>query len=271
METIQRKAVDLSHNSKHTTQQQNEDEENNPPTAEEIDEERGSLVEVPKDPEIIPEGIGYDDTGIITDDMLDIVVPHSTADVVHSKLIDLLSQFSAPRYAFKSILDLMKEAHIDGFDFLVQHPTLDTVMNNLRKTFPAVPQPKQTIVSLYRDDFGEDMDPLLRTALECRQWDKMTVHHFDFEHRSWYQNTWDQMGLVEGEDFLSPQIIYLDALAVSKMGRYTLEPMTGCPAWVKREVRNTIAAWYHMGYIPNLDQQSSSRKKMNYTKKRQGR
>eukprot|EP00978_Attheya_sp_CCMP212_P010505 scaffold25441_cov41-Attheya_sp.AAC.2 len=36
--------------------------------------------------------------------MLDIVVPHSTADAVHSKLIDLLSQFSAPRYAFKAIL-----------------------------------------------------------------------------------------------------------------------------------------------------------------------
>eukprot|EP00978_Attheya_sp_CCMP212_P038953 scaffold198184_cov31-Attheya_sp.AAC.1 len=48
------------------------------------------------------------------------------------------------------------------------------------------------------------------------------------------------MGLVEGEDFLSPQIIYLDASAVSKMGRHTpLEPMTGCPAWVKREVRNS--------------------------------
>eukprot|EP00978_Attheya_sp_CCMP212_P009428 scaffold22307_cov29-Attheya_sp.AAC.7 len=79
------------------------------------------------------------------------------------------------------------------------------------------------------------------------------------------------MGLEEGEYFLSPQIIYLDALAVSKMGRHTLEPMTGCPVWVKREVRNTIAAWYPMGYIPDLDQQSSSRKKTNYTKKRQGR
>jgi hypothetical protein len=64
-------------------------------------------VEVPKDPEIsIPEGLGYDEIGTITDDMLAIVVPHSTADVVHSKLIDLLSQFSAPRYAFKAILDL---------------------------------------------------------------------------------------------------------------------------------------------------------------------
>eukprot|EP00978_Attheya_sp_CCMP212_P010693 scaffold26017_cov86-Attheya_sp.AAC.2 len=79
------------------------------------------------------------------------------------------------------------------------------------------------------------------------------------------------MGLVEGDDFLSPQIIYLDASAVSKMGRHTLELMTGCPAWVKREVRNTIAAWYPMGYIPDLDQQSSSSKKTNYTKKRQGR
>eukprot|EP00978_Attheya_sp_CCMP212_P011345 scaffold28009_cov66-Attheya_sp.AAC.1 len=47
--------------------------------------------------------------------------------------------------------------------------------------------------------------------------------------------------------------------------------MTGCPAWVTREVRNTIAAWYPMGYIPDLDQQSSSRKKTSYTKKRQGR
>eukprot|EP00978_Attheya_sp_CCMP212_P018959 scaffold52521_cov35-Attheya_sp.AAC.1 len=151
METIQRKAVDLSHNSKHTTQQQTEDEENNPHIAEEIDEEWAQdellnanepqddagltdavvRVEVPKDPEIIPKGLGYDDIGTITDDMLDIVVPHSTADVVHSKLIDLLSQFSASRYAFKAILDLMKEAHTDGFDFMVQHTTLDTVMNNL--------------------------------------------------------------------------------------------------------------------------------------------
>eukprot|EP00978_Attheya_sp_CCMP212_P017678 scaffold47365_cov68-Attheya_sp.AAC.2 len=189
---IQRKAVvDLSHDSKHTTQQQTDDEETNTPTAEEIDEEGGSLssihengrlfgdkdnesevdedeieiqfdieaqdellnehesqddagltdtgarVEVPKDPEIIPEGLGYDDIGIITDNMLDIVVPHSTADVLHN-----------------------------GFDFLVQHPTLDTVVNTLRKSFPVVPQPKQTIVSLDRDDFGEDMNPLLRKALE---------------------------------------------------------------------------------------------------------
>eukprot|EP00978_Attheya_sp_CCMP212_P025391 scaffold81594_cov61-Attheya_sp.AAC.4 len=169
----------------------------NPPTAEEIDEERGSLFsihengrlfgdadnaskvdedeieiqfdieaqddgKVLKDPEIIPEGLGYDDIGIITYNMLDIVVPHR-----HSKLIDLLSQFSSPRYAFKAILDLMKESCIKDFDFLAQHPTLDIVMlNNLRKSFPAVPQPKQTIVSLERDDFGEDMNPLLRTALE---------------------------------------------------------------------------------------------------------
>eukprot|EP00978_Attheya_sp_CCMP212_P005526 scaffold12431_cov57-Attheya_sp.AAC.1 len=82
---------------------------------------------------------------------------------------------------------------------------------------------------------------------------------------------WDQMGLVEGVDFLSPQIIYLDALAVSKMGRHTLEPMTGCPVWVKSEVRNTIANWYPMGYIPDLDQQSSSRKKTNFIKARKGR
>eukprot|EP00978_Attheya_sp_CCMP212_P021888 scaffold64342_cov48-Attheya_sp.AAC.6 len=306
---------------KDTTQHQTDDEETNTPTAEEIDEEGGSLssihengrlfgdednesevdkdeieiqfdieahqdellnthesqddagltdtgvrVEVPKDPEIIPEGLRYDDIGNITEDMLDIVVPHSIADAVHSKLIDLLSQFSAPRYALKGILDLMKEAHTDGFDFLVQHPTLDTVMNNLRKSFPAVPQPKQTILSLERDDFGVDMNPLLRTSLERRQWDKMTVHHFDFEQSvkfglskneifgdinnlvvnpgnpfgrfkpdnlneicsgSWYQYTWDQMDLVEGVDFFSPQIIsYLDALAVSKMGRHTLEPMT---------------------------------------------
>ena len=363
--TIQTKDVDLSHQSKHTTQQQIHDhEENNTNTAEEVEEgskslasihENGRLfgdedyeseveenemeiqfdidaqdellnthesqddtgltdtgvrVEVPKDPEIIPEGLGYDEIGTITDDMLDIVVPHSTADVVHSKLIDLLSQFSAPRYAFKAILDLMREAHIDGFDFRVEHPTIDTIMHNLRKRFPVVPQPKQTIVSLERDDLGEEMNPQLRTALERRQWDKMTVHHFDFEKSvkfglsnneifgdinnlvvnpdnpygrfkpdslneicsgSWYQNTWDQMGLVEGIDFLSPQIIYLDASAVSKMGRHTLEPMTGCPAWVKREVRNTIAAWYPMGYIPDLDQQSSSRKKTNYTKARKGR
>eukprot|EP00978_Attheya_sp_CCMP212_P035976 scaffold159919_cov37-Attheya_sp.AAC.1 len=45
----------------------------------------GVRVEVPKDPEIIPEGLGYDDIGIITYDMLGIVVPHSTADVAHSK------------------------------------------------------------------------------------------------------------------------------------------------------------------------------------------
>ena len=219
--TIQTKDVDLSHQSKHTTQQQIHDhEENNTTTAEEVEEgskslasihENGRLfgdedneseveenemeiqfdidaqdelvnthesqddtgltdtgvrVEVPKDPEIIPEGLGYDEIGTITDDMLDIVVPHSTADVVHSKLIDLLSQFSAPRYAFKAILDLMREAHIDGFDFRVEHPTIDTIMHNLRKRFPVVPQPKQTIVSLERDNLGEEMNPQLRTALE---------------------------------------------------------------------------------------------------------
>jgi hypothetical protein len=47
--------------------------------------------------------------------------------------------------------------------------------------------------------------------------------------------------------------------------------MTGCPGWVKREVRNTIVPWSPIGYIPGLDQQSSSRKKTNYTKKRKGR
>eukprot|EP00978_Attheya_sp_CCMP212_P040694 scaffold225093_cov68-Attheya_sp.AAC.5 len=53
--------------------------------------------------------------------------------------------------------------------------------------------------------------------------------------RSWYQHTWEQMGLKEGVDFLSPpQIIcYLDALAVSKMGRHTLEHMTGCSSMGK--------------------------------------
>eukprot|EP00978_Attheya_sp_CCMP212_P040691 scaffold225093_cov68-Attheya_sp.AAC.2 len=52
-------------------------------------------------------------------------------------------------------------------------------------TFPTtVPQPKQSILSLEKDDLGGDMNPQPRTALERRQWDKMTVHHFDFEEES---------------------------------------------------------------------------------------
>ena len=75
----------------------------------------------------------------------------------------------------------MKEAHSEGFDFLTDHPTLSAVMNRMSKKFPAVPKPKQSIVSLERDDAGEEMNPQMRTALERRQWDKIAVHHFDYE------------------------------------------------------------------------------------------
>jgi hypothetical protein len=51
----------------------------------------------------------------------------------------------------------------------------------MSKKFPAVPKPKQSIVSLERDDAGEEINPLLITAFEHHQWDKMTVHHFDVE------------------------------------------------------------------------------------------
>ena len=54
------------------------------------------------------------------------------------------------------ILDLMKEAHSEVFDFLTDHPTLSAVMNRMSKMFPALPKPKQSIVSLERDDPGED-------------------------------------------------------------------------------------------------------------------
>jgi hypothetical protein len=274
------------------------------------DTDIGVVLDVPHDPNIIPDNLSYEEIGIITDDMLDTVVPHSTSDLIHSKLIDLLSQFNAPRYAFKKILDLMKEAQLEGFDFVTDHPSLTAVMNRMSRKFPAVPKPKKSIVSLERDDAGEEMNPQMRTALERRQWDKIAVHHFDYEQTikfnhsknevfgniknldvdpanpfgrfkpsrlnsiqsgSWYQNTWDQMGLVDGVDFLESHLIYVDASAVTSMGRHALEPMTGCPAWVTREVRNTIVPWYPMGYIPDLDQQSSSRKKTNYTKKRKGR
>ena len=106
---------------------------------------------------------------------------HSTSDLIHSKLIDLLSQFNAPRYALKKNLDLMKEAHLEGFDFLTDHPSLTAVMNRMSRKFPAVPKPKKSIVSLERDDAGEEMNPQMRTALERRQWDKIAVHHFDYE------------------------------------------------------------------------------------------
>jgi hypothetical protein len=75
----------------------------------------------------------------------------------------------------------MKEAHSEGFDFLIEHPTLSAVMNKMSKKFPAVPKRKQSIVSLERDYAGEEMNPLLTTALERHQWDRMTVHHFDVE------------------------------------------------------------------------------------------
>jgi hypothetical protein len=47
-------------------------------------------------------------------------------------LIDiLLSQFNAPpQDAFKEIPYFMKEACIDNFDFIREHPTIDVVMNN---------------------------------------------------------------------------------------------------------------------------------------------
>ena len=79
-------------------------------------------------------------------------------------------------------LDLLKEAHSEGFDVLTDHPTLSAVMlERVSKNFPAVPKPKQSIVSLERDDAGEERNPQMRTALERRQWDKIAVHHFDYE------------------------------------------------------------------------------------------
>jgi hypothetical protein len=45
---------------------------------------------------------------------------------------------------------------------------------------------------------------------------------------------------VEGVNFLDTHFIYMDASAVTSMSRHALEPMTGCPCWVKREVRNTV-------------------------------
>jgi hypothetical protein len=39
----------------------------------------GVVLDVPKDPEIIPPNLGYDEIGIITDAMLDKVIPHSTS------------------------------------------------------------------------------------------------------------------------------------------------------------------------------------------------
>ena len=86
------------------------------------DTDIGVVLDAPHDPNIIPDNLSYEEIGIITDDMLDTVVPHSTSDLIHSKLIDLLSQFNAPRYAFKKILDLMKEAQLEGFDFVTDHP-----------------------------------------------------------------------------------------------------------------------------------------------------
>jgi hypothetical protein len=77
----------------------------------------------------------------------------------------------------------MKEAHSEVFDFLIDHPTLSAVMNRMSKKFPAVPKPKQSIVSLERDDDGEEMNPLMRTSLERRQWDKIAVHHFDYMNK----------------------------------------------------------------------------------------
>ena len=65
------------------------------------DTDIGVVLDVPHDPTIIPDNLSYEEIGIITDDMLDTVVPHSTSDLIHSKLIDLLSQFNAPRYELK--------------------------------------------------------------------------------------------------------------------------------------------------------------------------
>jgi hypothetical protein len=64
----------------------------------------GVVLDVPNDPNIIPANLSYEEIRIITDNMLDKVVPHSTSDLIHSKLIDLLSQFNVPRYALRKIL-----------------------------------------------------------------------------------------------------------------------------------------------------------------------
>ena len=51
----------------------------------------------------------------------------------------------------------MKEAKLEGFDFVTDHPSLTAVMNRMSSKFPAVLKPKKSIVSLERDDAGEEI------------------------------------------------------------------------------------------------------------------
>eukprot|EP00978_Attheya_sp_CCMP212_P005590 scaffold12534_cov63-Attheya_sp.AAC.3 len=91
-----------------TTQQQTEDEENNPATAEEIDEERGSLSSIHENARLFGD---TDNESEVDEDEIEI-------------RFDIEAQ------------DELLNAH-EPQDDTVQHPTLDTVMNNLRKSFPA--------------------------------------------------------------------------------------------------------------------------------------
>jgi hypothetical protein len=63
------------------------------------------VLDVRNDPNIIPAtNLSYEEIRIITDDMLDKVVPHSTSDLIHSKLIDFYLNSMHPDMHLKKIL-----------------------------------------------------------------------------------------------------------------------------------------------------------------------
>ena len=85
-------------------------------------------------------------------------------------------------------------------------------------------------------------------------------YYDDLDQSGIYQHTFTKTIQDQSKELLTPLIIYCDETNLDTFSKLTLHPVVITLAIFNRQTRNLSMAWRPIGYLPNFDEQSCSKK-----------
>ncbi len=203
-------------------------------------------------------------------------ISHTNTDVANVALLQLLSKWDCPIYAYEAILHWASNASHNKVDFqdgfyrratFINALSTQLCLDQLRPISTTIKQEGKDVrdavvftypfVAMIKSMLG---DPELMKAENLVVNQGVGSNPFakyvspdgrigEINSGSWYSDTHDMMITNEEVEFLCPIVIYLDKTFIDVKGRYQMEPVVFTLSIFNQKLRNQSHAWRHLAYM----------------------
>jgi hypothetical protein len=233
------------------------------------------------------------------------------SEIAYMRIWDFVDRMHAPLYAFDDLLVILREEALSKrFDATAVHPSRQSFFKKMIAVFGNGVLPKCVTIDLEIDDFNKNNPNYERSCLEIADIfvfdateqavsllqdmgimsdiNNLAVNLLnpfgrymspdgrlgEVNSGKWYDRAYNNLinSKAEPPEFLIGVILYCDKTGTTVQQRHGLEPVMMTFTLFTEPVRNqTFRAWRPIGYIPDLEQGSSSEKRIGSNPAHRGR